>query len=253
MSEAIVASIGSTHPWNVAGLGLDLRVAEVFGVRAFTVVAGVTAQDAAGLHASHALPADIVRAQLAALPMDAVDVLRVGALIGKANVELVAAFLAEHPTTVAVVDPVFGATLGGAFLDDAGIGVFRDGLATLPSVVLTPNLEEAARLLGRELAREGLADAATELHARGARAVLVKGGHLDGDPLDALATPHGVELYRDERIEGAMRGGGCVLAMALACELARGSALADAVQSARTYVRSRIAARQQFGGIQVAY
>ncbi len=254
MSERIVASIGTTHPWNIAGLGLDLRVAETFGVRNFTVVTGVTAQDADGLHAALALPEKIVRAQLDALPMEDVDVLRVGVLLGKPNVELVAAFRAEHPKTIAIVDPVFGATLGGAFLDDAAFATFRDGLAALPSVVLTPNVEEAIRLLGREaLEVDDLGAAAAELQARGAKAVFVKGGHLAGDPVDALATAKGVQLFRDERMPGAMRGGGCVLAMTLACELARGLPLVDAVQSARTYVRTRIASRQRYGGLQVAY
>jgi hydroxymethylpyrimidine/phosphomethylpyrimidine kinase len=254
MSGPVVASIGTTHPWNVAGLGLDLRVAETFGVRDVTVVTGVTAQDAGGLHAALPLPEAIVRAQLDALPMDEVDVLRVGALIGSPNVALIAAFLAEHPKTPAVVDPVFGATLGGAFLDDAAFAMFRDGLARLPSVVLTPNVEEASRLLGRaSIAAGEIGAAAAELQSRGARAVLLKGGHLAGDPVDALATARGVQLFHDERMPGAMRGGGCVLAMTLACELARGLPLADAVQSARTYVRTRIASRQRFGGLQVAY
>lgn len=254
MSEAVVASIGTTHPWNIAGLGLDQQVAAGYGVRVLTVVTGVTAQDATGLHAAYALPGAIVRAQFEALPMDEVDVFRVGALIGKPNVELVASFLGKYPKTVAVVDPVFGATLGGAFLDPAAFAAFRDRIATLASVVLTPNLDEAERLLGRTgLERDDLGDAAMELRARGLRAVLVKGGHLDGDPVDALATAHGVDLYRDERVSGAMRGGGCVLAMALACELARGLPLLDAVQSARTYVRTRIASHQRFGGLQVAY
>ncbi|MDQ2991375.1 MAG: hydroxymethylpyrimidine/phosphomethylpyrimidine kinase [Candidatus Eremiobacteraeota bacterium] len=254
MSEAVVASIGTTHPWNIAGLGLDQQVAAGYGVRVLTVVAGVTAQDAKGLHAAYALPGAIVRAQFEALPMDKVDVLRVGALIGKSNVELVASFLEKYPKTTAVVDPVFGATLGGAFLDEAAFVAFRDGIATLPSVVLTPNLEEAERLLERTgLGRDDLGEVAKELRARGVRAVLVKGGHLDGDPVDALATAHGVDLYRDERLSGAMRGGGCVLAMTLACELARGLPLVDAVQSARAYVRTRIVSRQRFGGLQVAY
>jgi hydroxymethylpyrimidine kinase/phosphomethylpyrimidine kinase len=254
MSEQIVASIGTTHPWNIAGLGLDQRVAQIFGVRALTVVAAVTAQDAGGLQLSTPLPAATVRAQLDALPMDLVDVLRVGALIGEENVELVAAFLREHPKTPAVVDPVFGATLGGAFLDDAAFAAFRDGLATVPSVVLTPNVEEAARLLGRDaVVRDDLEEAAQALQARGAKAVLIKGGHLHGDPVDVLASAHGVDVYRDERMPGAMRGGGCVLAMALACELSRGLSLQDAVASARTYVRARIASQQRFGGLQVAY
>jgi len=254
MSEPVVLSIGTTHPWNVAGLGFDLRVAEAFGVRGLSVVAGVSAQDAKGLRAVFALPPDVVDAQLASIPMDEVDAIRVGALVGRASVEAVAKFLSAHDDLPAVVDPVFGTTLGGTLLDDDGVAAFGDALATLESVVLTPNIEEARRLLGGDaIDRDGLADAATALRGRGPRAVLLKGGHLSGDPVDAFASKDGVELFSDERIGRQMRGTGCTLAMALACELARGLALRDAVQAARSYVRSRIVSHLKFGGIQVAY
>lgn len=254
MSEPVVLSIGTSHPWNVAGLGADLRVAGVFGIRGLTVVAGVSAQDARGVRAIGAVAPDLIEAQLASIPMEAVAAVRVGALVDRPSVAAVAAFLRANGAVPAVIDPVFAATFGGPLLDDAGIEAFRDELATLGNAVLTPNLEEARRLLGGPaIDREGIARAAEALRARGARGVLVKGGHLDGDPLDALATESGVQLFADERVEGAMRGTGCALAMSLACELARGLDLRDAVASARTYVRARIASHRQFGGIQVAY
>ncbi|MGA8099018.1 MAG: bifunctional hydroxymethylpyrimidine kinase/phosphomethylpyrimidine kinase, partial [Candidatus Cybelea sp.] len=79
------------------------------------------------------------------------------------------------------------------------------------------------------------------LQARGAAAVLVKGGHLDGDPADALAIQGGVEIFTEPRIAGSMHGTGCTLAMALACELAGGTPIARAVGAARAYVRAQLA------------
>lgn len=250
----LVVSIGTTHPWNIAGVGLDLLVGDEFNVRVITVVVAASAQDKGGLHALHAIPADVVRAQLATVPWDAVDAIRIGAFASGEAVHDVASAVRAHPELPAVVDPVFGATLGGAFATPAVVDALRDDLATLGNVILTPNLDEAAMLLGGErIARADLARAASELQRRGARAVLLKGGHLDGEPADALASANGVDAFVGERLETSMRGTGCVLAMALACELARGLQLVHAVQSARSYVRARIARQTRFMGLNVAY
>lgn len=252
--SSVVASIGTTHPWNVAGLGMDLQVALAFGVRDLSVVVAVSAQDAQGMHALESVSPELLDAQLAALPLSEIKAFRVGALVGAAAVKRVAAFLRAHETIPAVVDPVFGATLGGTFLDDDAFGAFRDALAILPSVILTPNLEEAARLADvKSVDVTNIAAVAQTLLERGGRAVLIKGGHLPGDPIDALATSKGVELLEDERLPGAMRGTGCVLAMTIACELVRGLPLRDAVQSGRAYVRSRIVSAKPFAGVNVAY
>lgn len=238
----IVLSIGTTHPWNVAGVGRDIVVGVEFGVRVFTAVASVSAQDARGITALHAIPAQAFGAQLAALPWDSAGAARVGALPTLAAVRAVAVALRSHPWLPAVVDPVFTASRGGELADSSARSSLRDELATLPNVVLTPNLEEAAFLLGRSsIGRDALGEAATALRARGAVAVLIKGGHLDGQPADALATASGVEILCDPRIGGTMPGTGCTLAMALACELAGGTPIADAVRAARAYVRAQLA------------
>lgn len=255
MSERpIVVSIGTTHPWNIAGVGLDVLTGEEFEVRVLTVVGAVSAQDAKGLSALHPIPNEVVRAQLATIPWDRVDAIRVGAFAAADIVSEVAAAVRAHADIPAVVDPVFSATLGGAFGGDAVVSAVRDDLGRLGNVVLTPNLHEAARLLGRaSLERAELADAAGALQARGARAVLLKGGHLDGEPADVLASSSGVDAFVGERLSTSMRGTGCVLAMALACELARGLQLVHAVQSARSFVRARIARQTRFAGLNVAY
>jgi len=240
--KTLVISIGTTHPWNVAGVGRDLVVAGARDVRVFTAVAAVSAQVASGVTALHAVPADVLRAQLAALPWDAAGAVRIGALATLANVRAVADLVRARPALPTVLDPVFAASSGGELLEAAGRFAIRDELATLPNVVMTPNLAEAAEMLGVEpIARESLSQAASALQRLGAHAVLLKGGHLDGDPVDALATAEGVELFSEPRVAASMRGTGCTLAMALACELANGTPLRHAVHAARAYVRAEIA------------
>ncbi|MBV8154975.1 MAG: bifunctional hydroxymethylpyrimidine kinase/phosphomethylpyrimidine kinase [Candidatus Eremiobacteraeota bacterium] len=238
----IVISIGTTHPWNVAGTGRDLIVGADRGVRVFTAVAAVSAQDAAGVTALDPVPLDVLRAQLATLPWEAAGAVRIGALPTLGAVRAAAAMVRARLALPAVVDPVFAASSGGALADDDARYALRDELATLPNVVLTPNVEEAAELLSSlPIERDTVGEAALALQLRGANAVLIKGGHFDGDPVDALATAAGVELFSEPRIAASMRGTGCTLAMALAAELARGNPLHHAVAAARAYVRAEIA------------
>jgi hydroxymethylpyrimidine/phosphomethylpyrimidine kinase len=241
----IVLSIGTTHPWNVAGTGRDIAVGTALGTRVFTAVAAVSAQDATGVRALTAIDLENFAAQLDALPWASAGSVRVGALPTAAHVDAVAARLRPRPDLPAVVDPVFQASLGGAVAGDDAFDAIESTLSRLPSVVLTPNLAEASRLLHwPEITGATQGDAAVALAQRGARAVLLKGGHLqDGDPVDVLASAGSVESLSDSRIAGRMRGTGCTLAMALAVELARGAALIDAVRTARAYVRAQIAAR----------
>ncbi len=238
----IVLSIGTSHPWNVAGTGRDAIVGTRLGARVFTAVAAVSAQDARGVRALHPIPVENLREQMATLPWEAAGAVRVGALATGENVRAVASALRARPALQAVVDPVSTASRGGRLVDDDARREVAESLATLPNVVLTPNVVEAAALLGlHPIARETIAGAAVALQQRGAGAVLVTGGDLDGDPVDALATATGVDLFCEPRIAGEMRGTGCTLAMALACELANGTPLPHAVLAARAFVRAEIA------------
>jgi hydroxymethylpyrimidine/phosphomethylpyrimidine kinase len=254
MAKLLVVSIGTTHPWNIAGVGLDLIVGREFDARVLTVVVAVSAQDAEGIRALHPVPADVVRAQLQTILWDDVDAVKVGAFASAQAADEVANAARANARIPFVVDPVFSATLGGEFGGDPVVAAVRDRLGRLKNVILTPNLDEAASLLGRaNVQRDDLADAATSLQQRGVQAVLLKGGHLDGEPADVLASGSGVDAFVGERLGAQMRGTGCVLAMALACELARGLPLVEAVQSARSFVRSRIARRLRFAEFNVPY
>jgi hydroxymethylpyrimidine/phosphomethylpyrimidine kinase len=238
----IVLSIGTTHPWNVAGVGRDLVVGCAKECRVFTAVAAVTAQDSTGVVGLGPVEQELVEAQLSALPWESAGAVRVGALPTSGAVRAVAAALQARPWLPAVVDPVFAASRGGELSVRAARDALEAELATLSSVILTPNLREAAALLhGDAIERSNLGEAATRLRARGPGAVLLTGGHLEGDPADALATKDGVEIFSEPRIAGAMHGTGCTLAMAFACELASGAPLREAVRSARAFVRAEIA------------
>ncbi|MGZ3496588.1 MAG: bifunctional hydroxymethylpyrimidine kinase/phosphomethylpyrimidine kinase [Vulcanimicrobiaceae bacterium] len=251
--NAAVASVGTTHPWNIAGVGLDARVAEEYDVRLVTAVAAVTAQDAQGVHALHAVPSNVLRAQLEALP-GGIGAYRIGALGTAQNVREVTRFLRANPSVPAVVDPVFAATLGGSLGDAEAFEALRDELLHESSVVLTPNIDEAARLLGRRVTRDDdLVEVARALLGLGPSAVLLKGGHLDGDPTDVFVSGSELHVYTEPRLPGSMRGSGCALAAALACECAQGRDLRAAVESARAFVRERIAAHIIFEGMQVAF
>jgi hydroxymethylpyrimidine/phosphomethylpyrimidine kinase len=223
-------------------VGRDLIVGCALECRVFTAVAAVSAQNHHGVVALDAIAPEIFEAQLAALPWESAGAVRVGALPTATAVRAVAAELRARPWLRAVVDPVFAASRGGELADACAQAAMRDDLATLPNVILTPNLAEAATLLEVEqVDRSGIGYAAAALRSRGAAAVLLTGGHLEGDPSDALALAEGVQILSEARIAGAMHGTGCTLAMALACALASGAGLPQAVGAARAFVRAEIA------------
>jgi len=253
VSEPVVCSIGSTDPWNAAGLGLDIRALAACGARPVSVVAGVTAQDRSGVRAAAPIEPALIAAQLDALADAGVAAFRIGALLDAAGVKAVAAYVARVRVPV-VYDPAFAPSGGGSLADDAAIAAARETL--LPHVTLvTPNLAEAGRLCGVTPPADGdtMERAARSLVAQGAHAALVKGGHLAGAPRDVLVDADGVVSYEGVRLPLDLRGTGCLLACAVAVELARERPLREAVTSARAFVRERIANGRPFGGMRVAF
>jgi hydroxymethylpyrimidine kinase/phosphomethylpyrimidine kinase len=235
-----VVSIGTTHPRNVAGLGRDARVAADWGIAHVMAVAAVSAQDEHGVHEIFALPSGVLRGQLGAIDLPAARAVRVGALGARENAIAAAEFLeiAQRPV---VFDPVMRASVGGSLYTDDAYGAVRAFLNRV-SAIVTPNVAEAEQLTGIPIASvDDMIAAGKQLVERGARAALIKGGHLAGDPVDVLVEDGGaVHTFVDARLPKMMRGTGCTLAMALACELALGRDLLAAVQGARAYVRENI-------------
>jgi hydroxymethylpyrimidine kinase/phosphomethylpyrimidine kinase len=247
----VVCSIGTTDPWNAAGLGLDIRLLSELGVRAVTIVAAVSAQDDRGIRALAPIDSATIEAQWRSLANIQIDAIRVGALAGAPAVETVARILGEVSLPV-VYDPVLGPSGGGAFLDAAAIAAVREQLLSHVTIC-TPNLAEAAALSGNPVRDvPEMENAARAILARGARAVLVTGGHLSGDPLDVLVTSDSTtRTYRETRIAAEVRGTGCTLAIALSAELAQGAQLVAAVERARVYVRRKITEAIRVGGFLV--
>lgn len=240
---AVVLSIGTTHPWNVAGVGRDLAIGREWGCSVVTAIAAVSAQNSRGVRAFHPLPGALLRAQLDSLEQSMPGAVRVGALGSTPNVVVVSDLL-RAKSLPAVVDPVMRASAGGTLADRSTIAALRELIATLPNVILTPNMDEAMALLDGERV-ENPTRAAMRLQARGVRAVLLKGGDGKGDPTDVLVSAEGVETFTAPRIYAAMNGKGCTLAMAIACSLALGHDLRAAVVAAREFVRAKMAALPQ--------
>lgn len=238
--NAFVVSIGTTHPRNLAGLGRDARVAADYSVNHAMAVAAVSAQDEQGVHALFPIPGSVLRAQLAVIDFASTGAVRVGALGTAENAAIAARFL-EDLTVPVVFDTVMGSSAGGSLYAGDAMQAVRVFLDRVPAIV-TPNVDEAKHLTGSAIACvDDLIAAGESLVSRGARAALVKGGHLPGEPVDVLVREDGVETFVDTRLPQKMRGTGCTLAMALACELALGRDLVTAVKGARAYVRAKIA------------
>jgi hydroxymethylpyrimidine/phosphomethylpyrimidine kinase len=151
-------------------------------------------------------------------------------------VEAVRWFLDElRPLPPVVLDPVMRSTSGAALIEEGGDKLLR---SFLPFVSLvTPNLSEAELLTGHEVRDlDAMKRAGEELRGLGARAVLVKGGHLPGEPADVLLYEGGTRQWRSARLPREYHGTGCALASAIAAGLAHGLALAEAVERGRSYL-----------------
>ncbi|QET03010.1 MULTISPECIES: bifunctional hydroxymethylpyrimidine kinase/phosphomethylpyrimidine kinase [Cupriavidus] len=232
-----------------AGIQADLKTFAALGCFGMSAITAITAQNTLGVTGVHAIPADMVAAQIDAVAGDiGVDAAKTGMLGTAAIVEAVADAVDRHAIRRLVVDPVMISTSGAALSDDATSQAMVR-LLFPRAMLVTPNLPEASYLLGRRVARRADMEGAAEaLLALGCRAVLLKGGHLEdgeGSQLDdLLMTADGkVRVFSHPRIDTPnLHGTGCTLAAATASQLARGDSLEDAVATALDYVAAAIAA-----------
>ena len=244
---ARVLSIAGSDSGGGAGIQADLKTAAALGCYGMTAITAITAQNTVGVRAIHALPPALLAQQIDAVVEDiGVDAVKIGMLHDPEVVRVVAAAIRRHRLRNVVLDPVMVATSGDRLITAPTVRVLVEELFPLVTLV-TPNLDEAAWLLERTLGDAAQLDAAAEsLQALGAPAVLVKGGHLPGaEVIDVLllAPPAGLRRWRSARIASRnTHGTGCTLSSAIACHLALGLALPDAVQAARDYVQHALAA-----------
>ena len=243
---ARVLSIAGSDSGGGAGIQADLKTFSALGCYGMTAITAITAQNTQGVRAIHGVPPDMLRAQIDAVVEDiGVDAVKIGMLHSPEVVAVVADALRRHHLPHVVLDPVMVATSGDRLMADETVQVLVRELFPLATVV-TPNLDEAALLLGRPIPGiEALDDAARALLALGAPAVLLKGGHLPGDEVvDVLVLPdRTLQHLRSPRIATHNgHGTGCTLSSAIAAHLALGQALPEAVALARAYILGAIQA-----------
>ncbi len=246
MTLPIALTIAGSDPSGGAGIQADLKTFAACGVYGASVITALTAQNTCGVTDVHVVPAEFVTAQLDAVLSDLdVRAVKTGMLARSDIIEAIAEALERFSPPNLVIDPVMIASSGNALLTEEAIATLREKL--LPRArLITPNLPEAARLLGEsEAAREiDIARQGRALLALGCEAVLIKGGHAGGaQSIDYLFAKGSVERFSAPRIDtNNTHGTGCTLASAIAAGLARGLALSHAVRGAKDYVTAAIAA-----------
>jgi hydroxymethylpyrimidine/phosphomethylpyrimidine kinase len=234
-----------------AGIQADIKTVTALGGYAATAITAVTVQNTLGVTGVHAIPLDIIEAQARAVLDDiGADAIKTGMLGDVATVERVAAILDSAPGVAAVVDPVMVAKGGASLLAARAVESVRE-LMIPRAALLTPNAPEAEALTGLPVhTTDDLRRAGDVLLGWGAKAVLMKGGHIAGDRLtDLLITPDGETLFEGERIDTRhTHGTGCTLSAAITARLAAGEPVATAVASACRFIRAAIAGAPGLGG-----
>jgi hydroxymethylpyrimidine/phosphomethylpyrimidine kinase len=237
-STARILIIAGSDSGGGAGIQADIKTVAMLGGHPMTAVTAVTAQNTLGVTAVHPVPAEMILAQIEAVIGDlGVDAVKIGMIGGAFAAEQVAARLerlkAEQPGIPIVFDPVMVATSGSALADDATIAAF--GRLMDVATITTPNMPELKQLTSED----DPVSAALHLVGEHGCAVLIKGGHEEGDVLaDALIETDNMTSWQGQRIDTtSTHGTGCTLASAIAFFLAEGSSLADAVSRAREFVR----------------
>ena len=238
-----VLAIAGSDSAGGAGIQADLKTMLALGVHGMSVVCAVTAQNSVGVQGYWEVPPDAVRAQLASVLGDiGVHAVKTGMLASADIVQAVAGMLAGVPAPV-VVDPVAVSKHGDSLLSAGTLEAVRAHLLPL-ATVLTPNLLEAELLTGSQITDEaGMRRAAETLSSLGPRWVLVKGGHLPGNPVDVLFDGSEMTRFPGQRIASRhTHGTGCTLASAIASFLALGRQVPAAVEAAKEYVTGAIGA-----------
>ena len=246
--KRVALTIAGSDPSGGAGLQADLKTFHQHGVYGMSVVTLLTVQNTKTVAAVQSLEANFVIEQLIAVVSDIrPSAAKTGALGGAAVIEAVAAQAAEFEFPL-VIDPVMISKHGAPLLDESAVEVFRRNL--LPrAFLITPNLHEAAVLTGQAVQNPAQMESAARTIADfGAENVLVKGGHLDDEPMDLLLANGQIHKFANPRIDTKhTHGTGCVFSAAITAQLARGGPLVDSVTKAKRFITSAIESNPGLG------
>ena len=225
-----------------AGIQADLKTFSALGVFGMSALTAITAQNTRAVTAVFELPSDIVAAQIDAVVTDiGADAVKTGMIANSELIRVVAEKVRQHGLRTFVVDPVMIAKSGDRLLREEAVRALREELIPLATVV-TPNLPEAEVLVGRSVATlDQMRAAAADIVRLGARSVVVKGGHLDGDPIDVFYDGQRYLELSARRVETtSTHGTGCTFASAIAAGLAKGAPPLDAIRRAKEFVTRAI-------------
>jgi hydroxymethylpyrimidine/phosphomethylpyrimidine kinase len=238
---AVVLSIGGSDPTGGAGIQADLKTFQHFGIHGLSIVTAVTVQNTSGVISTNPVNAEIIHAQLTTLAHDIkFDAIKIGMLTTAEVVQVVAEFVAtlNVPT---VLDPIIASSNGICFLGEDAIEILKEQLLPLATII-TPNLPETEHLTGLQIETEdSIIHASLLLHDIGAKAMLIKGGHSNGEESrDLFYDGLGIEWFSAPRSTKRVHGTGCVLSSAIASSLATGITLRDAVLEAKQFITSML-------------
>ncbi|TCV65371.1 MULTISPECIES: bifunctional hydroxymethylpyrimidine kinase/phosphomethylpyrimidine kinase [Neorhizobium] len=242
-----VLSIAGSDPSGGAGIQADLKTFSARGTFGMAVLTALTAQNTVGVTGVHLVPPAFVAGQIHAIFADIrVDAVKIGMIANAEIAEVVADALRPYNDNLPIVlDPVMVAKGGASLLASDAIEILIRRLIPM-STLVTPNLPEAAALLGEAMAvdRAGMAGQAERLLRLGPKAALIKGGHLErAESPDVLAESTGLHWFEGTRVSTQnTHGTGCTLSSAIAAELAKGAPLAESVAIAKDYLAGAIAA-----------
>jgi hydroxymethylpyrimidine/phosphomethylpyrimidine kinase len=247
--EPVILSIAGFDPSSGAGVTADVKTAAAHGCFALTCITAVTVQTTQGVHRVEPMLGEVVRQTLFELAADLpIHAVRLGMLGSGEVTEAVAEFLETTGAPNLVIDPIVRSSSGAELLDATGLQILKTRLLPLADLV-TPNLAEAAALTGVAVANlNDMQIAGRELLRMGAKNVVVTGGHLGGEHAVDLVLwrPEGTDEVFEEELAGewirsnSTHGTGCAFATSVACHLARGFRLPDAVAGAKNFVRMAI-------------
>lgn len=251
MLPARVLTIAGSDPSGGAGIQADLKTFTVFRTFGMSVITALTAQNTQGVSGISVVPPEFVRQQIDAVLTDVgADAVKTGMLANRSIIDTVVEALREYGVERLIVDPVLVAQSGAILLEPDAQSTLLRGLLPLAALV-TPNTPEAAALLDMPVASvPEMRDAARRLLGFGARAALVKGGHVAGrDAVDVFYDGRDFHELRAERIQTShTHGTGCMLSAAIAAGLAGGLDLLAAVHQAKRFITQAIA-----GGLAIGH
>jgi hydroxymethylpyrimidine/phosphomethylpyrimidine kinase len=242
----IILTIAGSDSSGGAGIQADIKAISATGSYACSVITAITAQNTLGVLAIFPIPLEHIEKQLDAVFTDLnVVAVKVGMLADGDIIKIVVAKIKQYQPKFLVVDPVMVTTSGESLLAQPAIGTLKSELLPLANII-TPNLPEAAALIGSAVPRNQaeMVNMAKDLRQLGAKAILLKGGHLvdDENSTDLLILPTHVQLLTAKRINTHnTHGTGCTLSSAIASYLAHGNDLLLAVQLSKRYISKAIA------------